>query len=79
MHTHHHTIRARRLAPVAAVLTVAALGLAGPSEAAGCTVLDQPPGQTIARVAPFNGQISPGNPYGLDEPVVASICRPDTP
>lgn len=79
MNTDHRNLAARRVLPIALLVTASSLALATPGEATGCTVLDQPPGQMIARVAPFNGQINPGNPNGLDAPVVPTLCRPDAP
>jgi hypothetical protein len=60
-------------------LVAAVLGLGSAPASAACTVLDQPPGQMIAPFAPFDGQINPGNPDGLDQPVVPALCRPDAP
>jgi hypothetical protein len=77
----HRTTSARRaLLPLAGVTLVAtALGLTGTPASARCTFGGRPPGQMVALVAPFDGEINPGNPYGLEDPVVPTVCRPDQP
>lgn len=64
----------------AGALAAAALAVGTSTTAAaageGCTIFGTEPGQMIRKVAPFDGQINPGHPVGIDGPIVPALCRP---